>query len=183
MPDGSDTLTLTDYITVFPTPPFPTITQNGLTLTSSPAGSYQWQFNSIDIGGATNQSYTVTDEGYYTVVISDSNGCINSATVFVEVTGIDEQQPGDDFSVYPNPSSGLIHLQFPALYGEGNLTVKVYNTLGQLVFIEEETAALPGSVKPIHLEQLPGGIYYLEIVPSTDMHAHSSHIQKIVVTH
>src|SRR6185436_9489400 len=34
-PDGNDTLTLSNYITVYATPPFPTITQVGYTLTSS----------------------------------------------------------------------------------------------------------------------------------------------------
>jgi PKD repeat protein len=33
--NGSDTVTLTDYITVNETPPFPVITQNGLTLLCS----------------------------------------------------------------------------------------------------------------------------------------------------
>jgi hypothetical protein len=82
---GNDTLTLPGYITVYPTPPFPTITQNGYTLTSSPAAGYQWQFNNVDIAGATNQTYTATQTGYYTVVIADSSGCINSATVYVTI--------------------------------------------------------------------------------------------------
>jgi PKD repeat protein len=62
-PNGSDTLTKDDYITVYSTPPFPTVTQNGYTLTSSPANSYQWQLNSIEIPGATDQSYTVCKQG------------------------------------------------------------------------------------------------------------------------
>src|SRR5206468_2307082 len=65
---NSDTLILNNFITVFSTPPFPTITQASYTLTSSPANSYQWQFNSVDIPGATNQSYDVLQTGYYTVV-------------------------------------------------------------------------------------------------------------------
>src|SRR5213075_2620540 len=40
--NGSDTLTLHNYITGYPTPPIPTITQVGYTLTSSPASSYHW---------------------------------------------------------------------------------------------------------------------------------------------
>jgi hypothetical protein len=86
---GSDTMTLAGYITVYATPPIPVITQNGYTLTSSPAVTYQWQYNNVDIPGATNQSYTITQTGYYTVVISDSGGCVNSFTLYVEITGIE----------------------------------------------------------------------------------------------
>src|SRR6185436_12468050 len=98
--NGNDTLTLMNYITVYPTPPFPTITQAGYTLTSSPANSYQWQFNSIDIPGATNQSYTILQTGYYTVVIGDSNGCKNSTTVYVLISGVDEMNSDVNLFIY-----------------------------------------------------------------------------------
>src|SRR6185295_14487631 len=103
--NGSDTLTLNNYITVYPTPPFPTITQVDYTLTSSPANSYQWQFNSYNIPGATNQSYTVLQTGFYTVMVGDSNGCVNSATTYVLISGVDEVDNAG-ISIYPNPSSG-----------------------------------------------------------------------------
>src|SRR6185295_11760888 len=56
---GSDTLTLSNYITVYTNPFAPLISQTGNTLTSTPATTYQWQLNSVDIPGATNQSYTI----------------------------------------------------------------------------------------------------------------------------
>src|SRR6185436_15567486 len=98
-------LTLIDYITVYPTPPFPVITQVGYTLTSSSASSYQWQLNSADIPGATNQSHTVLQSGYYTVIVSDSNGCVNSASIKVIISGIDDMSDAYVL-IYPNPSDG-----------------------------------------------------------------------------
>src|SRR6187402_876946 len=102
---GSDTLILDDYITVYATPPFPIITQNGNVLTSSPAVTYQWQFNSINIPGATTQSFTVTQTGYYTIVITDANGCTNLTTLYVDLTGIGGLLYRGNLSVYPNPSN------------------------------------------------------------------------------
>jgi hypothetical protein len=109
---GSDTVVLIDYITVYDTPPFPTITQSGNILTSSPATSYQWQFNSIDIAAATNQAYTATQTGYYTVVITDSNGCKNLATVYVTITGMEELLASMHLSIYPNPSNGIFTVEW-----------------------------------------------------------------------
>jgi len=103
---GNDTLVLPDFITVFATPLPPAITTNGYTLTSGFAYSYQWQLNSIDIAGATNQSYTVTQTGFYTVLISDENGCISSSSIYIEITGVDEATDNSGISIFPNPSSG-----------------------------------------------------------------------------
>src|SRR5262249_55481423 len=99
---GSDTLTLNNYITVYATPPFPTITQNGNTLTCTPAyTAYQWQLNAVDIPGATQQSYTYTQNGLYTVLAYDSNGCSNYANI--EITGVENVVSDFSVSISPNP--------------------------------------------------------------------------------
>jgi len=164
---GSDTLLLTGYITVYPTPPLPTIAQNGFILTSSPAASYQWQFNSVDIPGATSQSYTIMQTGYYTVVITDANGCVASATVYVDITGIEEEVSDLNISVYPNPSDGNLVLSFSDYNNtsgaSGQLQLDVVNALGQVVFSSEEKLhTLPFS-KSIDLTHLSDGIYFLEL--------------------
>ncbi len=101
---GNDTLMATNYITIYSTPPIPTITHNGNVLTCSPADSYQWQLNSLDIPGATMQSYIYSQSGLYTVFITDSNGCSNSASFLI--TGVSELVNESFVSVFPNPSSG-----------------------------------------------------------------------------
>src|SRR6185503_19823444 len=102
----SDTLTLTDYITVYTNPFAPVITQNGNTLTSSLSTSYQWQLNSVDIPGATNQSYIITQSGLYTVIIGDENGCSEQASVDASLVGIETVGETFSFNIYPNPSNG-----------------------------------------------------------------------------
>jgi len=168
--NGNDTLTLTNYITVYPTPPFPTITQVGYTLTSSPANSYQWQFNSADISGATNQSYTILQTGFYTVVAGDSNGCINSFTEYVLISGIDEMGSNANISIYPNPSSGNFMVEWlnacPAFCGgliAGEVSIDVINTLGQKVFSSVEKISFTQFEKEVDLTNVPGGIYFVEI--------------------
>jgi hypothetical protein len=90
-------------------PPIPPIiTQNGYVLTSSPSLYYQWQLNGINIPGATNQSYEVLQTGYYTVIISDEGNCVSSATVYVEITGIEDLISGQSILVTPNPAEMII---------------------------------------------------------------------------
>jgi len=165
---GIDTLTLTGFITVYPTPPFPTITQNGYTLTSSPASAYQWQLNTIDIAGATNQSYTALQSGLYTVIISDVNGCVNSANKDVLITGIDDMINEASVSIYPNPSSGNFIVEITGQTGR-EVAIDVLNTLGQKVFSSSESRSAGAALylrKEIDMNEkseMMCGVYFIEV--------------------
>ena len=162
----SDTLTSGNYIIVFNTPPFPTITLNGYTLTSSAAATYQWQFNSVDITGATNQTWDAVQSGYYSVVISDSNGCVTSGTIYVLIEGIEELFPDQQVLIYPNPATGYFIVQFSTTNttGVSNLAViEIYNTLGQVIYRSDEFFPATNPKKEIKVENLSAGIYFIEI--------------------
>ena len=168
--NGNDTLTLPNYITVYPTPPFPTITQVGYTLTSSPASSFQWQLNSVDIPGATNQSYTVLQSGYYTVIVGDSNGCKNSFTEYVLITGIQEAESDANISIYPNPSSNSLMVEWlnacPAFCGYSvgdEISLSILNAIGQEIFSSQQKISSVDWKKEIDLHDVAGGIYFIEI--------------------
>jgi hypothetical protein len=138
------------------------ITQNGNTLTSSLASSYQWQYNNTDIPGATNQSYTATQTGFYTIIVSDSNGCINSTTLYIEITGTDELAASPGFFIYPNPSQGNVVLLVNANTG-GPVVIEAYNALGERVYSREEKMVSSSFRIQIDLGDIESGIYVLEI--------------------
>jgi len=59
-------------------------------VTAAGATSYQWQFNEVDIPGATGTSYTVTaadanKAGNYSVVVTNANGSITSSAATLTV--------------------------------------------------------------------------------------------------
>jgi hypothetical protein len=166
---------LSDFITVNPTPAIPTITQTGYTLTSSAAANYQWQFNSVDIPGATNQSYAVTQTGYYTVFITDQNGCSASATTYVLITEI-ENVPGDEnILIYPNPSNGNFVVEYSNGIGGDEMEINIHNTLGQLVFSSKEK--INSTDGKVEIDLCKGdarhcvstnGVYFIEIKTGID---------------
>src|ERR1019366_5238143 len=77
-----------------PIPATPTITPGGPTtfctggsviLSSSSASGNQWSLDGNPIGGATNQAYSATASGNYTVVVTTS-GCSSSPSAGTTVT-------------------------------------------------------------------------------------------------
>jgi hypothetical protein len=161
--NGSDTLTLLNYITVYTTPPFPTITQNANTLTASLADSYQWQLNSVDISGATDQIYEAAQSGLYTIIITDSNGCTNSATIDVVFTGMENFFPNAHLSIYPNPSNGSFTVEMMNSIAEKEITIKLLNAIGKEVYTVTERISGEKFKKEIHLTDKPYGFYLLRI--------------------
>ncbi len=58
-----------------------------LSATTSTAGSgtivsYQWLFNSANIGGASSSTYSASSPGDYVLIITNSNGCIDTSTTY-----------------------------------------------------------------------------------------------------
>ena len=43
----------------------------------------------------------------------DETGCFNSASVYVQIVGIDETNGDFNFFVYPNPSSNMLYVELP----------------------------------------------------------------------
>lgn len=109
---GTDTLTLANYIHSIANPPQPVITVNGDTLCTafSPGYGYQWYFSATTvIPGAVNSCYVAIFPGSYSVEITDTTGC-KSLSDPVLVTGIGEEgsRPDDRFTVLTTDGAVLV---------------------------------------------------------------------------
>jgi PKD repeat protein len=150
-------------ITVNANPSVPTITLSGNTLTSSSTTGNQWYLNGVLISGATHQSYTTTANGPYTVVVTNSFGCKStSIATNLTTTGISSFAENAILSIYPNPSNGIITISFVAK--SENLTVEVFNDLGQMVYIEKINDCPKDCNKIIDMNSFNKGIYLFRIV-------------------
>ncbi len=111
-PSGcSDTLEL--QLNIHPQPAQPTITAIGNTLTSSPAGGYQWYLNAVAIPGANNRNLVITQNGSYRVLVTDSLGCTNQSADLV-ITGLAVgQNTLAQVRIFPNPFNESITLDLP----------------------------------------------------------------------
>jgi hypothetical protein len=162
--NGSDTLLLSNYITVYPSPSSQSITQNGDTLFAiSGAGTYQWYFNGNIINGASDYFYVAPASGDYNVVATDSNGCEVEAAVFNVLAGLTlTVSKGEGIILYPNPVSNKLIIQAipqsgpPATSGPA-IEISIYNMLGELV-----TPPIDYKMMTVDCEHLSSGVYIVE---------------------
>lgn len=126
---GADTTILTNYVTVFSNPAVPTISESSGVLTSSYATGNQWFFNGNPISGATNNTYTPTNGGSYSVVHTDANGCSSTSSSFISTVGL-ENELNFNITVFPNPAKSFITIQSSE---EGNLSVSIQDLSGRVL--------------------------------------------------
>ena len=161
--NGSDTLTLPNYITVYPFSPPQTIQQNGDSLISNPGFvAYQWFYDGDTIPGATNTYYIATQSGDYSLICYDNNGCIVEVVVLnvtADVTG-----PGGKniLLVYPNPARNQLDIQRETGIEPADITI--FNAAGERIPVNHVPSSSAGSgIQSLDISQLPPGVYFLEI--------------------
>ncbi len=155
---GADTITITEAVTVNPTPAVPAVTQSNDTLYSSASSGNQWYFNGNIINGATNSFYIPANNGNYTVKVSNNFGCIATSDAFAFIkSGIDVIANPNVFSMYPNPAQNLLTIE---VYGTIQNTFELADALGRVI----TSVVLNNKISTIDISQLPAGIYAASIV-------------------
>lgn len=143
-------------VTLSSTPPTPTVTRTGNTLNSSSATGNQWYKNGTIITGATNQTYNLTSNGNYTVVVT-VNGCNSAPSSSLSVTNVTGIKEAEllKFEIYPNPTAGQLSLTFPT---ERPAQIIVSDLAGKVVMKQE---VKPGS--KLDLSKASKGIYVIQV--------------------
>ena len=107
---------------------------NGMKLTANVQGGlYRWldcNDNYSFIAQATNRTFTAKKNGSYAVQIR-KNGCTDtSECVTIDYVGIEQSNAFSQISIFPNPSNGLVNIDFGELK---DVSLKVYNSMDQLI--------------------------------------------------
>ncbi|MFL5751949.1 MAG: PKD-like domain-containing protein [Bacteroidia bacterium] len=154
--------TASTTVTVNPLPATPTITQSVADLTSSAASGNQWYFNGALMPGETNQMITPTQNGNYTVVVTDANGCFASSAAYNMTTvGIKEQSnSGFAVTVIPNPNNGTFTLVINNIHAS-TFTIAVKNVLGQVISVEQVSGT--NISKAMDLSGYDAGVYFIHL--------------------
>ena len=143
-------------VTMVAPPATPTITVNGLDLSTTATGQLQWYFNGTSIAGATQATHTASANGDYTVTVTDSVGCA-SASATVTITGVGVQELGRRMiSVHPNPTSGPVTVQGVDPASVASITLM--DMTGKVTFLEM------GRNGMLDVSSMASGVYFLQLI-------------------
>jgi len=134
--------------------PMPSISADGSLLTSSPALGYAWYLDGNLIEGATEQTYEASESGVYYVIANQGTNCLlQSNSVGVVVTGVQEQQQ-NAVRTFPVPADGS--LRFEGL-PVGATAIELRDLTGRLVM--NVPVAANASTSTAEVGALPNGTY------------------------
>ncbi len=166
----SDTFTQVNYITVGSTPValFSFAANQGevaFTNNSSNAVSYTWDFGDGTTSDEANPTHTYAASGNYEVTLTAKNECgeaVNTQTVVVVITGIEDLALLSEFNVFPNPNGGRFTLSLKGQPQE-KLEVSLTNVLGQRLHAEAMDFRSGQLRMEFSFVELPGGMYVFAV--------------------
>jgi hypothetical protein len=108
--------------------------------------------------------------GSYNILVTDDNSCTDSLTVTIDnITASFTNLPNNSFGVYPNPSNGMIFLNF---LSTEKTSIRIFDVAGRLMFEQHSLTSIPF----IDLRSFQKGCYSIEII-----NGQSRKIEKIVL--
>lgn len=102
---------------------------------SAPGNTYLWNNGVTGPNVLAFTNSTVNTVSIYSVLLTDSFGCANtdSITISFEIcSGLNDNEPDNLLSLFPNPSNGMVHMSFSGSIS-GKLTYTLFNSLGAIV--------------------------------------------------
>jgi|GEM_PF-1604974 len=138
------------------------ITAQGTTLTASATGAaYHW-INCADnqpINGATNASFTPTQNGSYAVVVTQ-NGCSQTSNCITITTLGLETLAQNGWAVYPNPATDELFIEL-----DEATEITLIDVTGKVI----QRASLQVGKNSINVSSLNTGVYFIRSVSGTNV--------------
>jgi len=133
--------------------PTPVIMASGNVLNTQAFVTYQWFRYGISIPSAINENYTVSQNGIYTVKVTDSNGCEALSPEYT-VSGLGVQNvviTGDDVKIYPNPATSVVHFDAPV-----KVNVSIFSIEGKTVLQQDDAHVMD-------ISRMANGVYMIRV--------------------
>ena len=139
-----------------------------LTVTNGPFDQYQWYLDGEVIPGATASTWIVEVGGFYSLEITDADGCVAaSSDLEVVVVDVSEIDLISSMRIGPNPTEGVLFYQL-VLKEAGQCSLELYDLRGTLQ-VSESLDVAAGTVNgTLSFPQLTSGIYSLCIRSGDD---------------
>lgn len=151
-----------------------------VTFTDGSVNATSWSWNFGDSQTSTQQSpvHTYSTNGTFTVTLIVTNSCGSdtiTSVVLIDV-GINDPAVFGAITVYPNPASDLINVNFGMETG-GRVSLQLFDAAGKLVYVQDLENVTAGSLITLDVTNFETGIYMLRIVGDNAAVTHKLNVQ------
>lgn len=143
--------------------PTPIVTYGGGELSTEKGfNSYQWYLNGKIIQGGIANKYVPTENGDYTVIVTNSYDCEGESKPYtVAITFLNEESIAKNVNIYPNPSSGVYNLNLSNYFG--NVQLSVTDAAGREVYSRKHKNVNDKLTCTIDISDYANGQYFVNI--------------------
>ncbi len=161
------------FVNVSSVDPPTVVLQNEILLGSS-ADFYQWYINDQVIDGAVEQSYTPTQNGTYTLIITNNMGCTAASTPF-QLTTVSTNTPESlqDIQFFPNPVVQLLQIELANNFSDA-ISIELFDASGKRIQELMIDSGLNPSVS-LDMSQVASGLYFVKLT-----NTHGSLVEKVL---
>jgi hypothetical protein len=136
---------------------------SGTILQSSTSGgtgncTYEWSFGGSVVSTAMTVAPDPTQSGYYTLVVTDQNGCTVTASYQYTATSNFIEELGMQMNVYPNPATSFLMIELSGNDKSTAYPVRLLDARGRLVWNDHLIEQLR-----VERASIATGIYFLEV--------------------
>jgi len=151
-------------LTVNPLPDVPTITQSKKMLTSSATTGNQWWKGNTEISGGVDQTLAITEDGDYSVMVTNTNGCSSqSATFHATITAVPViDAAGFSCTIFPNPNKGLFMVEIESATNE-TIQLELFSVDGKSIARQQLSQQSGRQSIQFGKENLTKGVYNLQV--------------------
>lgn len=132
---------------------------------SARATSYRWDFGdgSLPVEGE-NPSHKYQSSGPFDVILEAMNDCGSDVFIMTisPVTGIHDKVLAKNFRIYPNPSEGLIHLDYKNAASKVT-ALRLFTLSGQQLFYKKINPLQDSRSHELDVSRFDKGMYVLKI--------------------
>ncbi len=122
-------------------------------------GTPDYDFEWADFPGVNTNTLSNLEAGNYVVVITDANGCSSTTTAVVEaMVNTNEPDLSSNFTLSPNPTTGIVNIQGMDASVTGSVSVVTAN--GKVIKYVEKQQLDNFSIS---LEGYPTGLYLIKL--------------------
>ena len=117
---------------------------------------YTYEWNT----GELTQWILPDSSGTYWCVVTDANGCSDWSNSYVYTSTDVEDIASGFMSVYPNPTRGLINIEFNNIDNKVS-SLSIVNVLGDRIYNDDIDSSIPKYSNQLDLSKYSDGIYFV----------------------